>query len=218
MHVSASAGGSSSPFQDTSIKIFRRYILKVIDHRGRAQLDAGPVTSRKCFEEWKLSRKAEGEFEKGFQRSLTAHLTRSDGRKSFDPDEEAAILLIVRQKRVWPAFQGTACQAGIKGFRALGFHERFAAASSQLGTSDLAKWPFSQAWPSLPEQELLKELQDSRMEERRLSLRLGSMSSETWAENLSMHHGPSAVEDDQMSIVPPQPKSENNSGASPSGS
>jgi len=61
---------------------------------------------------------------KRFQRTLTAHLTACDGRAPFEPEEEAAILSVLRQKRKWPAFEGTALTIGSKGFRSAGFHEK----------------------------------------------------------------------------------------------
>jgi hypothetical protein len=59
---------------------------------------------------------------------------RSDGRRSFLPDEEAAILFIIRQKKIWPAFAGTDCRIGLLGFRAVGFNERFST-SGQDGSA-----------------------------------------------------------------------------------
>jgi len=61
---------------------------------------------------------------KCFQRTLTAHLTGADGRMCFEPDEEAAVLLVLREKRQWPAFVGTDASIGSKGFRSMGFHEK----------------------------------------------------------------------------------------------
>jgi hypothetical protein len=40
-------------------------------------------------------------------------------------DEEAAILFVVREKKVWPAFQDTSSHIGLLGFRAKAFHEHF---------------------------------------------------------------------------------------------
>jgi len=61
---------------------------------------------------------------KRFQRTLTAHLTAADGRAPFEPEEEAAILSVLRQKRKWPAFEGMDFNIGSKGFRSMGFHEK----------------------------------------------------------------------------------------------
>jgi hypothetical protein len=117
-------GSSTTQLMETSIMIFRRHIQETRDAHGRIHLDASQVTSRECFEEWKEGRRAVGGFEKEFQRSLTAHLTRSDGRQPFEPDVEAAILQVVRTNEVWPAFLGTDIKIGTKGFRTMGYHER----------------------------------------------------------------------------------------------
>jgi len=60
---------------------------------------------------------------KCFQRTLTAHLTASDGRAPFDPEEEVAIMSVLTQKKQWPAFEGTTSTIGATGFRSTGFHE-----------------------------------------------------------------------------------------------
>jgi hypothetical protein len=130
MHRIDSASSNSRPTssRDTSIKIFRRYIKEVADEHGSTRLDASGVISRECYDEWKESRSSEVrhvEQEKGFQRCLTAHLTKSDGRRPFQPEEEAAIIKVLRQKRQWPAFEGTSVKIGQKGFRAMGYNERF---------------------------------------------------------------------------------------------
>jgi len=51
-------------------------------------------------------------------------LTGSDGRQPFTPEEEAAILTVLRIKRVWPAFAGSGLSIGCKGFRSCGYHEK----------------------------------------------------------------------------------------------
>ena len=44
---------------------------------------------------------------------------------SFDPDEEAAILAILRRKLPWPCFKGTSFEKkGSMGFRSWGYHEK----------------------------------------------------------------------------------------------
>ena len=50
----------------------------------------------------------------------------------FEPDEEAAVLLVLREKRQWPAFEGTDASIGSKGFRSMGHHERSAPLSLLL--------------------------------------------------------------------------------------
>jgi hypothetical protein len=121
---------------DTSIKVFRKYLVST--SQG---IDASQVLSQACYQEWLETR--HGNIvnpPKSFQRALTAHLTRSvrignvrtdtahncrsDGRRSFAAQEEAAILPMIRQKKVWPAFERTLHRIGLMGFRAIGFHER----------------------------------------------------------------------------------------------
>jgi hypothetical protein len=116
------------------------------DSGGNSFLDASAVVSGKCFEAWKQKTKpSSDDHEKGFQRALTAHLTRSDGRRPFSPQEEAAVLQVVRQKKVWPAFQGTGFQIDRKGFRSTGFHERFEESSSWMpGYISTAHCPIDQ--------------------------------------------------------------------------
>jgi len=59
-----------------------------------------------------------------FQRILTSHVTGSDGRRPFEPEEEEAILKVIRKKHQRPAFQSTTLTIGCKGFRSKGYHER----------------------------------------------------------------------------------------------
>jgi hypothetical protein len=129
---------TSSPSTETSIRIFRRYIRTSIDAQGQMQLDARAVVGRACFEHWKECHKPSRDCERGFQRSLTAHLTKSDGRRPFQPDEEAAVLKVLRQKKVWSAFAGTDISIGINGFRAHGFHERCSSGRARSQTSDVS--------------------------------------------------------------------------------
>jgi hypothetical protein len=129
--------------------IFRTYMHFVKLPDQSVVLDANGVVSKACFNEWVATRVVQTssfDYEKSFQRALTAHLTGSDGRKPFNPEEEVAVLLVVRQKRTWcvcaggaeaeasasstdearqrPAFDPLKCTVGQQGFRALGYHER----------------------------------------------------------------------------------------------
>jgi hypothetical protein len=121
--------------------IFRTYMLFVKLPDQSVVLDASGVVSKACFNEWVATRVVQTssfDYEKSFQRALTAHLTGSDGRKPFKPEEEEAVLLVVRQKRTWyvcactyapdagqrSAFASTRSTVGQQGFRALGYHER----------------------------------------------------------------------------------------------
>jgi hypothetical protein len=95
--------GACSPGA-TSMNIFRRHMIPVALPGQTMVLDASGVVSKACFDEWVATRVVQTpnfDYEKSFQRALTAHLTGSDGRKPFEPEEEEAVLQVVRQKRAW---------------------------------------------------------------------------------------------------------------------
>jgi hypothetical protein len=48
---------------------------------------------------------------------------RVDGRSPFNPDEEAAVLYVLRKKRLWPCFPAH-LRIGTNGFRSKGYHEK----------------------------------------------------------------------------------------------
>jgi len=93
--------GSHEP----SISVFKAHIERVQQPDGSVVLIGDGVISRACYEHWLATRGQDrGEIEnpeKVFQRTLTGCLTAADGRRPFDADEEAAVLLTIRQKRVW---------------------------------------------------------------------------------------------------------------------
>jgi len=91
--------------QEPSIRVFRRFIVKAISNDGTVHIDAHQVVSKNCYEHWLGTRiGTTKDPERTFQRTLTAHLTGSDGRQPFLPEEEAAILNVVRVKSVWWVF------------------------------------------------------------------------------------------------------------------
>ena len=88
--------------QESSIAVFRRFLVVTKVHDAIVNVDASRVVSKECYEHWLKTRiGVTNQPEKTFQRALTAHLTGSDGRQAFLPEEEAAILNVVRLKRVW---------------------------------------------------------------------------------------------------------------------
>jgi len=113
-------GATDSP-TETSIQVFRRWLT----NDGTA-IDASAVMSKACFDDWCTGRSSQssGGLCRTFQRVLTAHIAGSDGRRPFEPEEEAAILTVIRKKQQWPAFKGTTLTIGCKGCRAKGYHER----------------------------------------------------------------------------------------------
>jgi len=88
-------------------------------------VDASKVNSAECFREWSAHRSKDvNDAAKAFRRSLSAHITGSDGRRPFTPEEEQAVLSVVRCKRQWPAFEDSNVTIGLKGFQSYGFHEK----------------------------------------------------------------------------------------------
>jgi len=100
--AAAAAAANVGPITETSIRVFRRFISKVQNADGSYTYDASDVIGKECYEAWLNSRsEPPNEPEKVFQRSLTSHLTSSDGRQPFSPEEEEAVLKVVRCKRIW---------------------------------------------------------------------------------------------------------------------
>jgi len=86
--------------------VFRKYIRRVADpdNPSRERLDASDIVSRTCYEEWCKERDYAGNellAAKTYQRALTGHLSATDGRLPFTPEEEEAVLAVVRVKKVW---------------------------------------------------------------------------------------------------------------------
>ena len=101
----------------SSHKVFQRHMLGALPD-GSAHIDAERLISRACYEDWLSTRShIPNEPEKTFQRILTSCVTGTDGRTPFTPAEEAAVLVQIRQQRVWPAFTDSPLTVGIKGFR-----------------------------------------------------------------------------------------------------
>ena len=122
--------------RETSIQVFRKWLEKT-----GTEIDASGVVSKACFDEWSAGRSSKS-LSRTFQRSISAHIAGSDARQPFEPDEEVAILKVIRKKEQWPAFRGTELTIGCKGFRAEGYHERLRrlalSSTSALSTEPLA--------------------------------------------------------------------------------
>lgn len=130
--TSASVHGnksSTSPAPDafqTSLEVFLRFVKEREDN----SIDASGVLSPGCFDEWVRTRKSMLKApQESFRRTLTAHVTGLDGRKPFPPKVEQALLIELRQQRIWPCFKGVIVKGrrsniGMQGFRTLGWHER----------------------------------------------------------------------------------------------
>jgi len=93
---------AASESQEPSIRIFRHFIVANKRSDGTVQLDASSIVSSACYQLWLDTRIGVPNYpQRTFQRSLTAHLTGSDERQPFLAEEEAAILKVVRVKRIW---------------------------------------------------------------------------------------------------------------------
>ncbi|KAH9260807.1 hypothetical protein BASA81_001274 [Batrachochytrium salamandrivorans] len=138
----------------TSLHIFREH-LKILPD---GTVDASRIHSMECYQRWLAVRKAvdsDSEARK-YQRALSNHLSGVDGRSSFEKDEEAAILAVLRVKQRWPCFPTR--MVGLSGFRARGYHEKSsgdggeetsAAAGKAPSISSRAKKPKLGSQPSI---------------------------------------------------------------------
>jgi len=107
--AAVAAAGKST--HEPSSEVFRAHLVRRRRADGSEQIDAEGVVSLACYQKWLDTRGTGGKGkpggrgmdtpEKVFQRTLTGCLTAADGRRPFDPDEEAAILRTLRQKRIW---------------------------------------------------------------------------------------------------------------------
>lgn len=112
-----------------SLSVFRSFMGR--DEQGRVTGVEG-LFSRKCLEAWLSHRTRETLSPRDetyqesfirFRRSLMAHISGSDGRVPFEPEEEATILAYIRQKDVWTEFTDVlSCSRNYK-CRTKGFHE-----------------------------------------------------------------------------------------------
>jgi hypothetical protein len=96
-------------------------------------VDCSDILSPKCYQRWLETRTARSSDESEcFRKSLIAKVTRTDcGSAAFPPAVEAALLVLLRKREVWPCFKGKLdsltgrpIKIGSKGMRSLGFHER----------------------------------------------------------------------------------------------
>lgn len=106
----------------SSLQVFRRF-FKILPN---GDLDASEVISLDCYNAWLESRttRMSATPEKAFHRAVSAHISGTDGRSPFTPQEEAALLKVVRRKERWPCFLNSKVKRGEMGFRAQGIHER----------------------------------------------------------------------------------------------
>ncbi|KAH9255996.1 hypothetical protein BASA81_005772 [Batrachochytrium salamandrivorans] len=105
----------------TSLRIFHSHIVR----RADGTLDVSGLISTACYEEWLLAKFAhpnDAEAKK-YHRILTNHVSGVDGRTPFDPEEEEAILTLLRKREPWPCFPIHLVRIGRR-YRTKGFHEK----------------------------------------------------------------------------------------------
>mmetsp|Transcript_4739 Transcript_4739/g.5502 ORF Transcript_4739/g.5502 Transcript_4739/m.5502 type:complete len:488 (+) Transcript_4739:337-1800(+) len=127
---------SWSDRKKTSLEVFKQNISRTIekDEQGNIQtkIDASGILTPKCFNEWLNTRVSMPKHPEGsFRRTLTAHVRGSDQRSPFSPEEEVAILKLLRGPYPFEkVFENSNNDSNVNksigrnGFRSLGYHEK----------------------------------------------------------------------------------------------
>jgi hypothetical protein len=116
-------------FGTTSLQVFREFLIIL----PNGTLDASMIHSRECYASWQANHHAQSTDHalKKFQRALSNHVSGTDGRSPFSPEEERAILQVLRLKQRWPCVPGH-LTIGVLGFRTKGYHEKLAEAEPEF--------------------------------------------------------------------------------------
>jgi hypothetical protein len=71
-------------------------------------VDCSGILTLECYQRWLETRAARPSHEaECFRKSLIAKVTRTDcGSAAFPPAVEAALLVLLRKRQVWPCFKG----------------------------------------------------------------------------------------------------------------
>jgi hypothetical protein len=108
-------------FCGTPLQLFKSFLFVLPD----GTLDASKIHSRECYLHFLTIRHkvdTDNEVQK-FRRTLSNQLSGVDGRTPFLPEEESAILKVLRVKRKWPCVPDHS-PIGVTGFRSKGYHEK----------------------------------------------------------------------------------------------
>jgi len=151
----------------TSIMVFRKFIERDSD----GTLNALKVLSKECYDEWMAQCRTQANSpEKAFRRALSAHVTGVDGRTPFVPEEEEAVLRVLRRKKIWECFTHTPLTIGKTGYRSKGFHEKRAPFDAEedhssekkpkISGSEAEEEDLDKVATSKPEQTLLATIDD----------------------------------------------------------
>eukprot|EP00516_Mucochytrium_quahogii_P004935 CAMPEP_0203752870 /NCGR_PEP_ID=MMETSP0098-20131031/6736_1 /ASSEMBLY_ACC=CAM_ASM_000208 /TAXON_ID=96639 /ORGANISM=" , Strain NY0313808BC1" /LENGTH=275 /DNA_ID=CAMNT_0050643237 /DNA_START=24 /DNA_END=851 /DNA_ORIENTATION=- len=111
------------PSQATSMDIFEMFVTT--DENGL--VDASGILSKECYNAWLKSRKTSLKNPHlTFVQSVRGHVagTKDVGRNPMPPGVEASLLRLIRQKKIWPCFEGTKAKYGSRGMKITGYHER----------------------------------------------------------------------------------------------
>lgn len=119
------SGGSYEVFINNIKRVEKTQTIGVTE-----EYDVKGIFTRKCFEEWKLTRvnKNISNPEQSFQRILYAHIRGADRRRPFPEPIEKELLLLLRDKEqrkhvFRDMFTASPVHVGRCGFKHLGFHE-----------------------------------------------------------------------------------------------
>jgi hypothetical protein len=105
----------------SSLQLFKSFLFVLPD----GTLDASEIHSRECYLQFLANRRAvdsDSEMRK-FRRTLSNQLSGVDGRMPFDPEEERAILKVLRVRHPWPCVAESRVISRM-GFRSRGYHEK----------------------------------------------------------------------------------------------
>jgi hypothetical protein len=111
----------------TPLQLLKTFLVPLPD----GTFDASRIHSRECYLQWLANRfhnqtvpDTDSEIRK-FHRALCNHVSGSDGRTPFSPEEEKAILKVLRVKQKWPCVPEH-LPMSFMGNRNRGYHEKLA--------------------------------------------------------------------------------------------
>lgn len=104
-----------------TIKLFNRYLTR--DAEGK--VNASGIFSKTCYKEWLTTRKQKPKKPPtAFGKAVTGHCRGDKGLKPFTKEVEAAVLKIIRKRKIWTCFEGTGIKIGQRGCKTFGYWEK----------------------------------------------------------------------------------------------
>lgn len=105
-----------------TIKLFNRYITR----NSEGSVDVSRILSKECYDEWLITRKKKPKTPpSAFRKAVTGHCRGDKGLKPFPKDVEAAVLKIIRKRKIWTCFEGTGINIGQRGCKTFGYWEKY---------------------------------------------------------------------------------------------